>query len=148
MALSEGRRYPPRKLTLDALIATLIEEHVLMRGCIRRAREAAARKDFEKVREELQKVDPVFRQHIADEEAQILGVLIREVGVKGAEQEIRVFQQHRPIYILMKKASDLASKSTAGLEASQAELEDLFELHTKAEEERVFPRAGSLVKPA
>lgn len=139
-----GGRYLPRRLGLDALVETLVEEHALMRSGIQRARGAAARKDFDGVRAELQSVDPIFRQHIADEESQILSLLIRETGIDGAAEEIKVFQQHRPIYNLMKKVGELASKSSAELEASQEELDQLFRLHAKTEEERVFPRARSL----
>ena len=137
-------RYPPRRLALDVLVKKLVEEHSVMWNGIRKAREAAAKKDFEGVREELQRVDPVFRQHIADEEAQILGLLIRKKGVKGAAEEIEVFRQHRPIYNLMRLVQELASRSSAELEGSQEELERMFELHRKAEEEQVFPRALSL----
>lgn len=138
----EGR-YPPRKLELEPLVRILIEEHLVMRGGLLKAKEAATRRDFEAVRNELRKLDPVFRQHIADEESQILGLLVRQLGVKGAEEEIKVFQQHRPIYRLMQKVSELASMSANELEANQAELNELFDRHTKAEEERVFPRARS-----
>ncbi|MDG7012028.1 MAG: hemerythrin domain-containing protein [Nitrososphaerota archaeon] len=140
----DGANYRPRKMNLEALVATLVGEHVLMGEGLARAREAASRNDYEAVRTELKKLDPVFRQHIADEESQILGLLIGELGAKGAAEEIKVFRQHRPIYLLMKKADELASMSASGLEANQAELRDLFDRHARAEEGRVFPRARSL----
>lgn len=142
--MSEGGQSLPRKLPLGALIGRLVEEHLSMKAGIQRVRDAASRKDFEGVRAELQRIDPVFRRHIADEESQILGFIIGRTGVKGAAEEIKVFQQHRPIYTLMKRIGELSSRSPAELEASQGELEELFELHTKAEEEKVFPRASSL----
>jgi hemerythrin-like domain-containing protein len=141
----ESARYPPRKLNFEALIAVLVEEHALMRDGLLKAREAAAQNDYEVVRKELVRLDPVFRQHIADEESTVLGILIRQLGVKGATAEIKVFQQHRPIYQLMKKVTELASMSAAELEANQTELNDLFVKHTAAEEEQVFPRAKTLV---
>ncbi|MDG6900105.1 MAG: hypothetical protein JRN44_03885 [Nitrososphaerota archaeon] len=140
----DGASYRPRKMKLEELVATLVGEHMLMGEGLARAREAASRNDYEAVRTELKKLDPVFRQHIADEESHILGLLIGKLGAKGAAEEIKVFQQHRPIYLLMKKAGELASMSDSGLEANQAELKDLFDLHTRAEEGRVFPRARSL----
>jgi hemerythrin-like domain-containing protein len=142
--MHEGERYTPRKMSLDALIEVLVDEHSVMKEGIQRAREAAARKDFEGARAELQKIDPVFRQHIADEESQILGLLVRELGARGAAEEIKVFQQHRPIYQLMKRVGELASMSSAELETNQDELKELFDLHAKAEETKVFPRAASL----
>ena len=89
-------------------------------------------------------MEPVFRQHIADEEATILGLLIGTLGIKGAEAEILVFREHRPIYLLMEKVGELARKSAAELQGSQEELAALFEEHTRAEEERVFPKALGL----
>lgn len=145
--MSEAVRYRPRLLTLDALIDVLVKEHSMMREGLRRARVNAARKDFEGVRAELREVDPIFRQHIADEESQILGMLIRRLGVQGAADEIKVFQQHRPIYQLMKRLSELAALSSGELEGKQDELEELFELHTEAEETRVFPRAKASPAP-
>ncbi len=139
-----ARRFVPRKLELAELVKVLVEEHAKMKEGIRKATAAAAGKDFEGVRTALREVDPVFRQHIADEEAQVLGLLIAKLGVKGAEAEIAVFRQHRPIYNLMEKVSELAKLSSAELAVSQSELEKLFEEHTAMEEERVFRKAVSL----
>ena len=136
-------RYSPRKMDLEKLVSVLIEEHDIMKKGLARVRVAAERRDFETVRNELKVLEPVFRQHVADEEAQILGLLIKQVGVKGAAEEIRVFQQHRPIYQLMTKAMELAALSASDLEASQAELIALFNVHATAEETRIFPRAVS-----
>ncbi len=131
-------------MELDSLVKTLVGEHVAMREGLGWAREAAHRRDFEGVGRALRAVDQVFRQHIADEESQILGLLIAKLGAKGAEAEILVFRQHRPIYGLMEKVKELASRSAAELEESQEELDNLFETHTLAEEASVFPRALSL----
>jgi len=128
------------------LIDVLVEEHALMRQGMEKAKAAAEARDFEGVRRALQEVDSVFKQHIADEEAQILGLLIGKLGVKGAESEIEVFRQHRPIYELMNKIGKLAGESSAQLEGSQSELDRLFEEHTNLEETRVFPKAVALGK--
>lgn len=147
VALSTGdmskARFLPRNIPLDALLKVLVEEHAAMMEGLRRTKEAADRKDFEGASRALKQLDPVFRQHIADEEAQVLGLLIGQLGVKGAEEEIKVFRQHRPIYRLMQTVAELASKETADLEAEQAKLNALFDDHTTAEEERVFPKALS-----
>ena len=137
------RRFLPREMGLEALVRILEEEHALMKEGLRRAREAAARRDFDALSLALKELDPVFRQHIADEESQILRLLIDRLGVKGATEEIRVFQQHRPIYQLMQKVTELAAMSTPDL-ATQATLDALFDEHAAAEEMRVFPRATSL----
>jgi hypothetical protein len=136
--------YRPRRLEMQDLVGVLVEEHRLMDGGLQRAKEASARGDFEGTRRALREVDPVFRQHIADEEATILGLLIKALGVKGADEEIKVFRQHRPIYELMRKIDELASMSSEELAANQAKLQELFREHTAAEEGRVFPRALSV----
>lgn len=140
----EGRRFAPRKLTFEGLVKALVDEHASMREGLGAAKACAALRDFEGVRRELLRLDPMFRQHIADEEAQILGMLVRIVGVNGAQDEIRVFQQHRPIHELMGRVAELAPKSTGELESRRAELDALIDLHFRSEETAVFPRAASL----
>jgi len=137
-------RYAPRKLDIEVLVRTLVAEHRVMKDGLRRARESARVGEFDAASTALKEVDPVFRQHIADEEATVLGLLIRSVGAKGAEAEILVFRQHRPIYELMQRVAELAKLSPAELMKSQADLESLFEKHTLAEEEAVFPKALAL----
>jgi hypothetical protein len=134
-------RYLPRNIPLDALLKVLVEEHAVMSEGLRRMKEAAHRGDLDSVSRTLKQLDPVFRQHIADEEGQILRLLIQELGRRDAEEEIKVFQQHRPIYRMMQTVSELASREPAELEAEQAKLNALFEEHTRSEEKRVFPRA-------
>lgn len=126
------------------MVRVLVMEHAEMKDGLRRASESAARKDFLSVGRTLKDLDPLFRQHIADEEFEVLGLLIRTLGVKGAEKEILVFRQHRPIYSLMLKVGELAALSSEELEARGAELERLFAEHAKAEEGEVFPKAMSL----
>jgi hemerythrin-like domain-containing protein len=135
----------PRRIRLQSLIRTLVEEHATMKSGISKAKEATERRDFEALSRILKGLDPLFRQHIVDEESTILRLLIGKLGVKGAEEEIRVFQQHRPIYQLMQKISEFASLSAANLQESQEELKELFERHAVAEERLVFPKAESLL---
>lgn len=139
-------RYPPRKLELEPLLKVLVAEHAAMRAGLQKAEEATERHDFEAVRSALKGLEPVFRQHIADEESQILGLLIKQLGVKGAAEEIRVFQQHRPIYQLMRKVTELTAMSAVELQANQTKLNALFDEHTTIEEARVFPRAATIGK--
>lgn len=134
----------PRKMALEELIRTLLDEHAAMKEGIRKGDEAVQKRDFQSLARTLRELDPLFRQHIVDEESTILRMLVAQLGVKGAEEEIRVFQQHRPIYQLMRKVADFASMSGAELEENQEALKDLFDRHAEAEERRVFPRAASL----
>jgi len=115
-----------------------------MKEGLLKMKDATERKDFKELSQILKQLDPVFRQHIADEEAQILRLLVAELGREGAEAEIKVFQQHRPIYRLMRTIAELAPKGADDLETEQAKLGELFEDHASAEEQRVFPRALGL----
>jgi hypothetical protein len=128
-------------MDFESLVRVLTEEHRVMEAGLARMKEAATEGDFDGVAATLEELDPVFRQHIADEESQILRLLIGELGVGGAEAEIRVFQQHRPIYRMMQLVAELASRSAAELSADQRRLNDLFLEHTSLEEKGVFPRA-------
>jgi len=136
-----GAAISPRKIELEALIRVLVEEHAKMKEGLGRVREATAEQDFSSASLELKELESVFRQHIADEEARVLRLLIDKLGVKGASEEIRVFQQHKPIYQLMQKVKDFAALSASELEANQARLAALLDDHTLAEEQRVFPKA-------
>jgi len=140
----EGASYRPRNLGFGELITVLVSEHAAMRAGLEKAKEAASRHDFRVVGFELRKLDPLFRQHITDEESQVLRLLVGTIGKERAAEEIRVFQQHRPIFALMQKASELATLSSDELEAKQEELSALFEEHALAEQARVFPKALSL----
>jgi len=131
---------------MDELIRTLVGEHVRMRELLRQAKESADSSDFEAVSRDLRQLEPVFKQHIADEEATVLRLLIGTLGRAGAEDEIKVFQQHRPIYKLMQTVSELAAKNAVELRMSQEELNGLFDVHAGAEEGRVFPKALSCVR--
>ena len=112
-----------------------------MRDLLASAKEAVGRGDLETVASHLRALDRIFRQHIADEEAQILRILVSELGTEGAQEEIRIFQQHRPIYALMRTVAELASKGGAELSTEQRRLSEIFDAHASTEERRVFPRA-------
>jgi hypothetical protein len=135
------RRFPPREMDLESLIKVLVEEHRTMEAGLTRMRDAEGRGDLAVVSAALKELDPIFRQHIADEESQVLRLLIGELGVKGAEEEIKVFQQHRPIYRLMQLVAELASKPAVELESEQSKLGELFLTHRSLEEQGVFPKA-------
>jgi hypothetical protein len=94
----------------------------------------------------LGELDRIFKQHIADEAAQVLRILLDAYGVDGANEAIIIFRQHRPIYDLMEKVKKLAALPIEELASSEDALRQLFEERTLAEESRVFPRALSTYK--
>jgi hemerythrin-like domain-containing protein len=136
----------PRRISFDELISVLIGEHVEMREKMARLEESVERREYSSAAEILGELDRLFRQHIADEEAQVLRLLIDAYGVKGADEAIMVFRQHRPIYRLIEEVRKLASLSPKELVVNEANLKSLLIEHTEAEEARVFPKALSTFK--
>ena len=146
-----GRGFGPvsvlsRKMEFEELISVLIAEHAEMKRDLTEIKQAVSKRDFLSASRALQELDRLFKQHIADEEAQVLRVLIDAYGVKGANDAITVFRQHRPIYNLVEKVKRFASLSSEELASDEDRLRQLLEEHTLAEEGRVFPRAISTYK--
>ncbi len=107
----------PRLMEFEDLISTLIAEHVKMKDGLNEIRMALDEGDHLRAQNTLKEVKDIFEQHIADEEAQVLRVLIGAYGVKGADEAIKVFRQHRPIYSLMesiRQYSELSSEELKG----------------------------------
>ena len=133
----------PRRVGFEELISVLIAEHVEIRKELARLKGSVEGQEFSSATEILGELDRLFRQHIADEEAQVLRLLIEAYGVRGADEAIVIFRQHRPIYQLMEEVKKLASLSSEELALNEASLRDMLEKHTQAEESRVFPKALS-----
>jgi len=130
-------------MDLEGLIIVLTAEHQEMKEKLANISQCVSRGDFTSAAAVLLQLDGLFRQHIADEEAQVLRVLIGAYGVIGAEEAITVFRQHRPIYQLMQEVKQLASLSPEELASDETKLRSMLEEHTAAEESHVFPRATS-----
>ena len=129
-------------MPLDQLIRTLVAEHRTIKSGLSTVGNAVEAGDFELAKRTLSEVDSLFRQHIADEEGQILRLLLDSQGREASEDAIRVFRQHRPIYELMRSVSFLASLQPDDLSRNQDDLRQLLETHTLAEEGWIFPRAS------
>jgi hemerythrin-like domain-containing protein len=130
-------------MELDELVSVLVSEHVEMKERLAEVGQATLNRDFASASKYLQQLDRLFRQHIADEEGQVLRILIDAYGVKGAEDAIIVFRQHKPIHELVEEIKKLAGLSVEELAADEERLRNLLENHTLAEEARIFPKAVS-----
>ena len=131
----------PRKIGFEELISVLIAEHAEIRKELVNLKRFVENRELSSAAEILGELDRLFRQHIADEEAQVLRLLIEAYGVKGADEAIVIFRQHRPIYQLMEEVKRFASLSPEELALNEASLRNMLEEHTQAEENRVFPKA-------
>jgi hemerythrin-like domain-containing protein len=136
----------PRQLRFEDLILVLVSEHAEIERKLAQLERFTEDMDFSHAAAILKDLDRLFRQHIADEEAQVLRLLIEAYGVKGAASAISVFRQHRPIYRLMQEVGKLASLPPRELATNEAKLRALLKEHTQAEETRVFPNALSTFK--
>jgi hemerythrin-like domain-containing protein len=128
-------------MELEELVSVLIAEHAKMKEGLAQVRQATSNKNFASASSILKELDQIFRQHIADEEARVLRILLDAYGVEGSEEAIVVFRQHRPIYELMEEVKKLASLPVGELAGDQDRLWRLFEDHTLAEGSRIFPKA-------
>jgi hemerythrin-like domain-containing protein len=133
-------------MEFEDLISVLVSEHGEMKKGLAQVKQSVSNKDFSSASRVLRDLDRLFKQHIADEEAQVLRLLLDAYGVEGAEEAIIIFRQHRPIYDLMEEVKKLASLPIDELARDEDRLRRLFEEHTLAEESRVFPKAISTYK--
>ncbi len=85
----------------------------------------------------LQEFNPYLRQHIIDEEARVLKLLLEAYGRQGAEEAIKVFQQHKRIHNAIEEMRSLASTSPSLLVGKRAALDCLLDCFGK--EEPNFP---------
>lgn len=136
----------PRKIGFEELVSLLISEHVEIRRKLASLESSVEGHDYTSASATLKSLDVLFRQHIADEEAQVLKLLIEVYGVSGAGEAIAVFRQHRPIYGLMTEVKELATMPAEALASSEARLKSMLEDHTRAEEANVFPAALTAFK--
>jgi len=133
----------PRRLAFDNLISVLISEHEEIERKLTELKKSIETKDFTYAATILKDLDQLFRQHITDEEAQVLRILIEAYGVKGAASAIAVFRQHRPIYRLIQEVGRLTSLPPERLATNVTKLRALLVEHTQAEETHIFPNALS-----
>jgi hypothetical protein len=80
-------------------------------------------------------------QHIVDEENVLLRLFVDVLGREGADDAIKVFQQHRTIHKLTDVIARRATASLEGLASTPSELDKLVRSHFGLEEERIFPWA-------
>jgi len=80
-----------RKMEFEELISVLITEHAEMKRDLAEVRKAVSKRDFLYASRVLRELDSLFKQHIADEEAQVLRILIDAYGVKGPTTQSRSF---------------------------------------------------------
>ena len=117
------RKHQEQRNRLSEL-ADVLEKHDYARG-------AELARDF----------DNSTVQHIVDEENVLLKPFIDRYGRKGADDAIKVFQQHRTMHKLAETISGKAMESPEELGSIPFEFDKLVRSHFDAEEKRILPWA-------
>ncbi|MEM1923279.1 MAG: hemerythrin domain-containing protein [Nitrososphaerota archaeon] len=136
----------PRRLKLEELLKILVEEHEVVRGRLTRLHTLLERDKHAEAAEELKGFKPYLDQHVIDEEATVLKLLIDSLGREGATRAIQVFQEHREIHQLISEMQAIAETAPERLAEMKSRLAEILERHFRAEETEVFPWALKLYK--
>lgn len=86
-----------RQLELGELISVLSKEHEEQRKRLSDLADVLEKKDYPRGAQLASEFDNSSIQHIVDEENVLLKLFIDAYGRKGADDAIKVFQQHRAI---------------------------------------------------
>lgn len=103
--------------------------------------EALAKKDYVRAAHLFSEFDNLSIQHIVDEENVLLKLFIDAYGRNGADDAIKVFQQHRTMHKLADTISKKALTSPEKLGSMPSDFDKLVRSHFLAEEDRIFPWA-------
>jgi len=134
-------RIVARPLELEELIALLTQEHEEQRRRLSELTDVLKKRDYARSAELAREFDNSTVQHIVDEENVLLKLFIETYGRKGADDAIKVFQQHRTLHKLTDTISRKAMNSPEELGSMPSEFDKLVRSHFDAEEERIFPWA-------
>jgi hemerythrin-like domain-containing protein len=130
-----------RQLELTELVSVLSKEHQEQRKRLADLIDALEKKAFDRGARLASEFDNSSIQHIVDEENVLLKLFIDTYGRKGADDAIRVFQQHRTMHRLADSISRTAIASPTELGSIPSDFDKLVRSHFEAEEKRIFPWA-------
>ena len=134
-------RIVARPLELEELISLLSQEHQEQRKRLSELADVLKKRDYARGAELAREFDNSSVQHIVDEENVLLKLFIDTYGRKGADDAIKVFQQHRTMHRLAETISKKAMASPEELESTPCEFDKLVRSHFEAEEKHIFPWA-------
>ena len=130
-----------RQLELKELITVLTKEHEELRKRLANLNDALAKGDYSNGAHLVSEFDNSTLQHIVDEENVLLKLFIDAYGRDGADDAIKVFQQHRTMHKLADAISKTALTSPKELGSMPSDFRNLVRSHFDAEEQRIFPWA-------
>ncbi len=129
----------PRSLEPQELVRILLEEHRMVKELLVRIHRLLAEGRERELAQAINEFKPYLDQHIIDEEATILKILLEAYGREEAESAIKVFQQHREIHQLITELT--RAERPEDREEKRERLKKMLEDHFAAEESRIFPWA-------
>ncbi len=130
-----------RSLELKELISVLGQEHERTRQSLKELEAATSTRSYAKVAQLTHALWDDLRQHIIDEEARVLKVLIDAYGREGAKDAIATFREHRAVRQMTLDIENMATTTPAMIPPMQHKLQALLLAHFNAEEQRIFPWA-------
>ena len=130
-----------RSLEFEELVSALKDEHGGVKRRLAELGDVVAARKYAKASELVPGLCDALRQHIIDEEAKVLKVIIDAYGRERAGEAIRIAQRHRVVHRKIEEMEKLAARTPGMLGPRVVELRGLLEEHFKDEEERMFPLA-------
>jgi hemerythrin-like domain-containing protein len=129
----------PRQLEIPSLLDTLVKEHGEVRTMLKDLSALMSDNKFLIAVDRIKPLKPNIDQHVIDEEAKVLKILLDAYGREKSARAIAVFQEHREIHQLIRKLQESIYLSSDKSREVMDALEDLTERHFEAEESWVFP---------
>ncbi len=131
----------PRKLELEQLVTLLEEEHRKVESDLKAVAAMIAARDQDNLGSLLQSLDEKLLQHMLDEEASVLAILIKAYGRERSAEAIKVFREHVRIREMMTDLRKKFEGDPVKCMESRNELESFMIEHFKKEDVRIFPLA-------
>lgn len=131
----------PRELELEQLVNLLEREHRKVESDLKAVAAMIAARDKDNLGRLLQSLDEILLQHMLDEEASILAVLIKAYRRERSAEAIKVFREHVRISEMMTGLRKKFEGDPVKCMESRNELESFMLEHFKKEDVRIFPLA-------
>jgi hemerythrin-like domain-containing protein len=129
----------PRQLEIPSLLDTLVKEHEEVRTLLKDLSALISDNKFLVAADRIKAFKPYIDQHVIDEEAKVLKILLDAYGREKSARAIAVFQEHREIHQLIRELQESIYISSDKSREVRDALEDLMRRHFKAEESWIFP---------
>ncbi len=131
----------PREMALEDLVALLEKEHEDVRKEMFLISEMLLKGDSDTLSRRLASLDEELMQHMLDEEASVLRVLIQAYGRDGSEEAIEVFREHVEIKRLLDDLRKGIAENQEERMKTRDALDTLLVNHFTKEDETIFPWA-------